>query len=116
MGYPYPVLFPFAHVLEIAVADPRDIACMKISAVAGRGTKRDFVDLYVAAARYGLRDLLELFEKKFADLRYNRIHLLKSLTYFKDAEKDPTPDMLIPLSWDEVKAFFTEEAPRIGNL
>jgi len=42
--------------------------------------------------------------------------LLKSLTYFKDAEKDPTPDMLIPLSWDEVKAFFTEEAPRIGNL
>ena len=24
--------------------------------------------------------------------------------------------MLIPLSWDEVKAFFTEEAPRIGNL
>jgi len=89
---------------------------MKISAVAGRGTKRDFIDLYVAAARYGLRDLLELFEKKFADLRYNRIHLLKSLTYFKDAEKDPTPDMLIPLSWDEVKAFFTEEAPRIGNL
>ena len=89
---------------------------MKISAIAGRGTKRDFVDLYVTATRYGLSALLELFEKKFADVRYNRIHVLKSLTYFKDAEKDPTPDMLIPLSWEEVKAFFTEDVPKIGIL
>ena len=47
-GYAYPVLFPSAPFLEVAVADPRDIACMKISALASRGTKRDFVDLYVA--------------------------------------------------------------------
>jgi predicted nucleotidyltransferase component of viral defense system len=43
----YPALFPFLLFLGTNVADPRDIACMKISAIASRGTKRDFVDLYV---------------------------------------------------------------------
>jgi hypothetical protein len=31
------------------------------------------------------------------------------LTYFEDAEKDPAPDMLVPLSWQEVRQFFTRE-------
>lgn len=51
LSYAYPVLFPFARFSNIAVADPRDIACMKISAVASRGTKRDFIDLYACAVR-----------------------------------------------------------------
>ena len=28
LGYPYPVLFPSSRYREVAVADPRDIACM----------------------------------------------------------------------------------------
>jgi hypothetical protein len=95
------------------VADMRDIACMKLSAVAGRGTKRDFVDLYAAAARTGLAELFSLFGRKHTVSRYNPVHLRKSLTYFQDAEKDPMPDMLIPLSWDAVKEFFSTEVPRL---
>lgn len=45
LGYPYPLLFPCERFLDTPVADPRDIACMKITAIASRGTKRDFVDL-----------------------------------------------------------------------
>jgi len=112
LGYAYPQLFPFVRFLDVAVADPRDIACMKISAIASRGTKRDFVDLYVAAQRYGLAELLRLFDRKYAT-RYNGTHILKSLTFFEDAEKDPTPDMLIPLQWDEVRRFFLREAPQM---
>jgi hypothetical protein len=47
LGYGYPVLYPSTPFLGVAIADPRDIACMKLSAIASRGTKRDFVDLYV---------------------------------------------------------------------
>ena len=65
LGYAYPVLFPFAQYLEVAVADPQDIASMKISGIAGRGTKRDFVDLYVAARWFVLADLLQLFDCKY---------------------------------------------------
>ena len=46
LAYQYPLLYPLQEFLGMKVADPRDIACMRISAVASRGTKRDFVDLY----------------------------------------------------------------------
>ena len=113
LGYAYPVLFPTNPFLDVAVADPRDIACMKVSAVAGRGTKRDFVDLYLCAERYGLKEILRLFDQKFAQTNYSRIHILKSLTFFGDAEKDPMPHMLVALDWDTVKQFFLREAPKL---
>ncbi len=49
LGYDYPVLFPLANLEGVNVADARDIACMKIAAIASRGAKRDFVDLYFSA-------------------------------------------------------------------
>ena len=109
LGYAYPVLFPFAQFLQASVADPRDIACMKISAIASRGTKRDFVDLYVSAQRFGLTNLLQWFDRKYAQTRHNKLHILKSLTFFDDAEKDPMPHMLVSLDWNEVKQFFRRE-------
>jgi len=112
LGYTYPLLFPAARFLDVAVADPRDIACMKISAIASRGTKRDFVDLYMSAERFGLTDLLLLFERKYAAAGYQPLHLLKSLVFFEDAEKDPMPEMLVPLDWDVVKQFFLRATPR----
>ncbi len=113
LGYAYPVLFPFRVFDEVDVADPRDIACMKISAIASRGTKRDFIDLYAASRPYGLEQLLDLFRTKFARVNYSMVHVMKSLTYFEDAEKDPMPDMLAPLTWGEVKNFFATEGPRV---
>jgi Nucleotidyl transferase AbiEii toxin, Type IV TA system len=113
LGYDYPLLFSSTRFLDVAVADPRDIACMKVSAIASRGTKRDFVDLYVSAQRFGLGDLLGLFDRKYSQIRHNRVHVLKSLTFFEDTEKDPMPHMLISLEWDEVKRFFLREVPRI---
>src|SRR5271165_355780 len=111
LGYTYPLLFPFVRFLDVAVADPRDIACMKVSAIASRGTKRDFVDLYVSAGRFGLANILEWFDRKYAQTHHNKLHLLKSLTFFDDAEKDPMPHMLVLLDWEEVKRFFVQGVP-----
>jgi hypothetical protein len=113
LGYPYPLLFSPAPFSEVMVADPRDIACMKISAIAGRGTRRDFIDLYAVATLYGLPQLVEWFKEKFRPADYSVVHLLKSLTYFEDAEQDPMPDMLVPMTWEEVKGFFAAEAPKL---
>lgn len=111
LAFAYPLLFPCAAFLDVDVADSRDIACMKVSAIAGRGTKRDFIDLYAVSRDYGLPQILEWFKKKFAAANYNRVHLLKSLTYFEDAENDPLPDMLTPVSWEDVKRYFVNEVP-----
>ncbi len=113
IGYEYPMLFPFEYFAGVAVADLRDIACMKFSALAGRGSRRDFIDLYAVAQRYGLPHILELFQRKFAQVNYSPVHLQKSLVYFADAEKEPMPDMLLPLTWGEVKAFFIGEVRKL---
>lgn len=111
LSYAYPLLFPLRLFLDVQVADPRDIGCMKVGAIAGRGTKRDFIDLYMVSKRYGLGRLLEWFRNKYAQANYSIVHVLKSLTYFEDAEQDPMPDMLVPLTWQEVKQFLLSEVP-----
>jgi hypothetical protein len=111
LGYDYPVLYPLGTFRGIQVADPRDIAGMKISAVAGRGSRRDFVDLYAVSQKCGLEKLLETFRRKFAKVNYSILHVLKSLTYFEDAEQEPMPDMLAPLAWEDIKQFFAREVP-----
>ena len=113
IAYAYPILFPFQTFLGVNVADSRDIGCMKIGAIASQGTKRDFVDLYVLAQEYSLKQLLGWFTKKFSQTNYSMPHILKSLSYFEEAEQGPMPHMLMPLSWQEVKQFFASEAPRL---
>jgi hypothetical protein len=110
IGYPYPLLYPTDRFSGVAVADARDIACMKLSAVASRGTRRDFVDLYLAAKAYTLGEILSWFARKYAGIEYSRLHLLKSLSYFEDAEADPPLQMLTEISWADVKDFFTRES------
>ena len=37
---------------------------------------------------------------------YSIYHLLRSLVYFDDADREPEPMLIEPLAWDEVKEFF----------
>lgn len=114
LKYDFPLLFPLKKFLGIEVADSRDIGCMKISAISSRGTKKDFIDLYfICQKMLPLKRLLKLFEKKYKDVNYNMVHILKSLSYFEDAEKDPMPKMIISVSWEEVKNFFQKEIKEI---
>lgn len=110
--YPYHLLEKPKSTNGISVASIRDIACMKLDALASRGTKRDFIDLYFVVVKSGLsvKKLLGSFSKKYSSVRYNSMHLKKSLVYFVDAENDPTPKMFIPVDWEKVKKFFVSEA------
>ncbi len=112
LGYSYRLLFDCQDYLGVPLADPLDIACMKISAITSRGSRRDFVDLFLAARPHGLDKVLALFASKYAETAYNHVHLLKSLTYFDDAEQEPMPDMLVPLEWNEVKRYFLDHVAR----
>ena len=106
LGYPYKLLFPLLHWQGIKLADHRDIACMKLDAASSRGSKKDFIDLYFFLQNHSLSYLLKLFEKKYKNIKYNKLHILKSLTYFTDADSEPMPIMIQGISWREVKKFF----------
>ncbi len=80
-----------------------DLACMKLSAISQRGSRKDFVDLF-ALGRHGfsLPQMLGWYREKFEvdDLA----HLLYALVYFDDADQEPRPTLLWKLPWREVKA------------
>ncbi|MGH7426024.1 MAG: nucleotidyl transferase AbiEii/AbiGii toxin family protein [Candidatus Methylomirabilales bacterium] len=113
--YDYPLLRPLHESpWGLLVADPDDIAAMKLAALAGRGSRKDFVDLYVYARQVApLEQLFERFREKYRGVNIDVYHLLRSLTFFDDAEAEPMPDMLKMTSWDEIKSFFRAEGARL---
>jgi len=113
--YSYPLLFRSKKFEGIKIADLRDIAAMKIAAVAERGTKRDFIDLYMICQKISFKKTLSLYNRKYGKLTSNFVHVIKSLTYFEDAEKDVMPKMLVSISWGEVKSFFQKETKRLAK-
>lgn len=113
LGYRYPLLAPDVRMRGMRVAAIPDIACMKIDAISSRGTKRDFIDLFFIAQTISIAEALALFERKYATIQYNLMHIKKSLIYFEDADPDPMPDMLQPVEWNRVKTFFLEEVRKL---
>ena len=112
----YPLLFPTDPLGELQVADARDIACMKVAAISTRGSRRDFIDLYVAGQALGLAPIFDWFDRKYSGGSYSRTDLLKALTDFAAAEEEPLTAMLIPLDWPDVRRYFETEAPRLRRL
>jgi hypothetical protein len=108
------VLRPPTPYRFFSVADLVDIALMKLMAIADRGSRRDFVDLWcILQEGHTLRQCLELLPKKYGEGRVNLYHVLKSLTYFEDAESEPLPRMLRKFDWEACKSFFVEKAHAI---
>lgn len=103
LEFRYPFLRPTIEAGEFGcrLAALEDLACMKLSAVAQRGERKDFIDLHVLGERIDLPEMLDLYREKFEVRDIG--HVLHSLTYFDEAEATETPAMLVDLSWDEVK-------------
>lgn len=118
LGYRYPLLEPLVQEGCLRLASARDIACMKLSAVASRAAKKDFIDLFFLSKLIPLGEMLRDYHAKDVIEGLGDYQLLKSLTYFSEAENDPAPQMLVPAVWDEVKAALTAaalaEAARLG--
>ena len=116
--YDYPLLFKPHQFLKIEIADIKDIAPMKISAISDRGRKRDFIDLYFIIKikkTLTLEEIFRLYDKKFKLLKENKFHILKSLSYFEDADKEEMPKMIEEVKWPEVKKFFKEETIKLSK-
>ena len=91
---------------DIYLAGIKDIAAMKVAAIIGRGTKKDFIDLYFLLKQYSLKDILVFYLQKYPD--GSSFIALKSMSYFEDAETDPKPFMFEDVDWDTIKATIRE--------
>lgn len=111
--YRYPLIGKLSKFSGVNVASLPDIAAMKINAISDRGLKRDFVDLYFICQRIPLQKILECCDIKYKNLKTLFVHIKKSLIYFTDAEGQEMPEMLVPISWGEIKEFFVEEDKKL---
>ncbi len=99
-----PLLFPATAYRSLRLADARDIAVMKIIAIGGRGSRKDFIDLYcLLKGGMNLPEILSLVERRFANIDHNTYHLQKSLVWFEDAEAEPMPHMIRDIEWRLVR-------------
>jgi len=105
--YPYPLIKPILNVENIRLLSVEDIIPMKLSAIAGRGSKKDFYDIFYFLKTYSFDRMFKLFEKKFPNT--NKFHVIKSLTYFDDAEIEPNPQTIEKIIWNEIKNTIVNE-------
>jgi Nucleotidyl transferase AbiEii toxin, Type IV TA system len=109
----YPILFPTLSVEGVRMLDLRDIAPMKLKAIAQRGSKKDFFDIYFLLEHLSLETMLSLFQQKFK--MYEVFQVIKSLTYFEDAEQFANPVVFDKsVSWQKVKTIIQESVKKLS--
>lgn len=114
-SYGYPLLASTDEADGIPLASLIDIGLMKLDALMGRGSRKDFYDLYVISQHISPRDLLLAAREKYPHARDFELMALESLVLFDQANHDPQPEMLIDLPWDQVRRFFVTLGQTLGN-
>ena len=101
VNYDYPWIDALVAEDNIRLASPKDIAAMKVNAVMGRGTKKDFIDVYFLLRHFSFEELIKLYLTKYTD--GSEYRALLSMTYFADADPQPMPYMFENVDWVTVK-------------
>jgi len=82
----------------------------KLKAISPRGSKKDFYDLYATIVlKSKIEQAWSFFMKRFKNTGINLYHVLKSIVYFEEADKEPDPILLEKgekWEWESVKRFF----------
>ncbi len=103
--YPYKLIGKEVELEGVKMASIQDIAAMKLIAVAMRGKRRDFIDIYYLLEKYSLKDLLGFVKTKYPS--FEEMMVLKGLIYFGDAEDEDLARGIKVLdknfSWEKAK-------------
>ncbi|RKU67462.1 hypothetical protein DWW91_15460 [Parabacteroides sp. AF17-3] len=111
INYSYPWLHQANKADDLRLASIEDIAAMKLAAIAGRGTRKDFIDIHFLLRQFSLQEMLDLYTAKYAD--GSVFMILKSLIYFDDAENDPEPFMFETIDWNLIKSELRDEVTKL---
>jgi hypothetical protein len=113
--YPYPLVAPLETVAGLPVASVLDLGLMKLGALISRGTRRDFVELYLLCRALPLAELLTHAGDKFGHVGDFALQAWKALADGSDAEDDAMPALTVAVDWAEVRAWADDEAARGGR-
>jgi hypothetical protein len=118
VSYPYRLLSPPSPGPQgVPVAGLLDLAAMKLGAVAQRGIRRDFWDLY-EILHHGIScsDALSAYCERYGACHSDLYHVLRALTYFDDAEADTVfPRGLTVAEWSKIRSYFDAAVPALAR-
>lgn len=98
----YPLIGEIEIIDEIRFLSREDIAAMKINAVTGRGSRKDFADLLCLHEQgVTLEMSLAFYEKKYGHA--GKFLALRSLAWFGDADAEPELSYLNGWTWPDVR-------------
>lgn len=101
LAHRYPLIRPYTDESGIRFWSVEDVIAMKLGAVSGRGAKKDFWDIAELLNHFSLDQMLGFFTEKYANSDPG--YVVRSLTYFDDAEPQTDPMILNGKTWPEVK-------------
>ena len=102
VNVPYHPSHPMLTTQDVRLLDIRDIAPMKLNAITQRGSKKDFYDIYFLFKKISLDTMLNAYAEKFKI--QNAFQVLKSLTYFADADEFSDPVVFDKkMTWQKIK-------------
>jgi hypothetical protein len=100
--YKYPLLDKLTVIDGVRMVSDKDVAAMKLNAIAGRGSRKDFIDLFFLLKKYSLKEMISFYNNKYVD--GSEFMVIKSLTYFEEAENEEMPIMFENISWEKMKS------------
>jgi hypothetical protein len=101
LAHRYPLLSPFTEELAIRFWSVEDVIAMKLGAVSGRGAKKDFWDIAELLNHFSLGQMIQFFTAKYANSDPG--YVVRSLTYFDDADLQADPITLNGITWVKVR-------------
>jgi Nucleotidyl transferase AbiEii toxin, Type IV TA system len=97
-----PYLQPIELVEGLRLFSVADAMSFKMNAIERRGSRKDFYDLHEALKHYALEELIDFYCQKFST--HDPLHLIKSISYFADADNEPDFISFKKETWSEIKA------------
>lgn len=110
--FKYELLEPIVTIDGVRMLQIEDLAPMKLDALSARGRKRDFYDIFFLLREMSIQELFELYDRKYNHSTV--FHVIRSLTYFDDAEKDADPEVFDKtVTWSQVKEAIRAEVRKL---
>ncbi len=95
------ILNPIVLINGVRMASLQDLAAMKLMAITNRGKLRDFVDIYILLQQFNLNEMMWWWKEKFNNENYELV--LRSLTYFEDAQEESNLKWFFAFDWEKIK-------------
>jgi predicted nucleotidyltransferase component of viral defense system len=111
VDYKFDLIDPINVIEGIRIVSKKDIAAMKLNAIVGRGSKKDFFDVVQLLKEFSFEQMLSFYKLKYP--AGSEFMVLKSMLYFDDAENEPDPLCINILNWIDVKKIICSEVEKL---